>query len=399
MKKTGDTASGWPVWMIACGQLLGFCCQFFMFAGLVLFWMRDLGWAKSTLALGPMLAMLLGAALAPLVGKLVDRGKGPETLVAGAALGACALLALSHVETPTQWIAVWLVSGIAQLMSGYEISFGFLIRRLGQNARRAVIKLTLLGGFASTLGIPAYAALAATYGWRTAVCVGAAVMAFAVLPMNYFGTRAIRQRTMSPPEHQAPPPDTPTAPAVPAQVMRKRLILAAVFSLMWVNTWMIATYLVPIFVMQGNSEAFAVFVAALMGPVQVVGRLLLMGMESRISNQRAVGLCLIGMLVALLALAFSGVAPVLVIGYIVFQGATFGVLTILRPLLIADVLGREHYGSHAGFIQMITMTAGAVAPMLGALVLEGPGLGALIGLGAVFLVAGLGILRMLSPLR
>ena len=98
--RTEDLARAWPVWALAVGQTLGYACFFYIFAALVLAWTTDLGWDKATLAAGPTLAIALSAILAPLVGRLVDKGFGAALLAGGAGVGALSLLWRAQVTTP-----------------------------------------------------------------------------------------------------------------------------------------------------------------------------------------------------------------------------------------------------------------------------------------------------------
>jgi predicted MFS family arabinose efflux permease len=149
------------------------------------------------------------------------------------------------------------------------------------------------------------------------------------------------------------------------------------------NHWMIVTMIVPIFVTQGASTDFAVLAAACVGPAQVAGRLLLLRYEARIGTKPAMQLTVLGSVLASLILLAAGLAPVLVLSYAILQGAAVGIATILRPVLIAEVMGPEGYGTIAGMIQIPALLAGAGAPVLGAAILAGPGVAALMGLSLV----------------
>lgn len=377
------------VWALALGQTLGYACMFYIFAGLVLFWTRDLGWAKSTLAAGPMLAILIAAGLAPLMGRVVDAGRGPEAMAGGALLGALALAGMALVETPGQWLAVWALNGVAQAACLYEVCFAFLIRRLGPAGRAAIIRVTLVAGFASTLAFPAFAAVAGAYGWRAAVWGAAAVMAGGTAPLHLWGALAIRRAGGAPVQRAELPR------AAPVWRMPVFWLLAMVFALVSVNHWMVMSFLLPILVGQGHGEGLAVFAAACVGPAQVAGRLVLMRFEARIGNARATVLTLAALIGSALLLTGTGVGAPIVLGYVVLQGAAMGVMTILRPVLIADVMGPDNYGAVAGAIQVPALLAGAVAPMLGALLLDGPGLWALMAASLGFSLAAAGAMRAL----
>lgn len=375
------------VWALAVGQTLGYACLFYIFAGLILLWTRDLGWAKSTLAIGPLLAILISAVLAPVAGRLVDRGHGPAVLSGGAAIGALALAGMAMVQTPAQWLAVWALSGVAQAACLYEVCFAFLIRALGPGARAAIIRVTLVAGFASTLAFPAFAAVGGALGWRAAVWVAAGLMAFVVAPLHLWGARTLHAA----PRADAPPP----APRAPVWRIPAFWLLALVFALVSLNHWMVTSYLVPVFVMQGQPESLAVLAAACIGPAQVAGRLVLLRFEARIGNARATAFTLAALIGAALVLMATGAGAAMVLAYVALQGAAMGVMTILRPVLIADVMGPDNYGAVAGAIQMPALVAGAVAPMLGALLIEGPGLWALMAASLCISLAAAALLRAL----
>jgi MFS family permease len=96
------------------------------------------------------------------------------------------------------------------------------------------------------------------------------------------------------------------------------------------------------------------------------------------------------MLVAALVLGAIGLSPWLVFAYTTIQGAAMGVMTILRPVLIAEVLGRGDYGAVAGIVQMPALLAAALAPALAAFILDGLGLGALIATSVILVGLALG---------
>jgi MFS family permease len=120
----------------------------------------------------------------------------------------------------------------------------------------------------------------------------------------------------------------------------------------------------------------AAFAAACIGPSQVVGRLLFLMGEARVGNTRATLLALGSILAASLLLWAAGAAPVLIFAFALAQGAGAGLMSILRPMLIADILGRQGFGSISGAVAISPILASAAAPALGALMLTvgGPGL-------------------------
>lgn len=383
-------ARGTAVWMLAVGQTLSYACLYYIFAALILSWEADLGWDRALLATGPFLSIVIAAALAPFAGRLVDLGKGPEAMVAGALIGAGALALLALSRTPTVYLAAWALIGLAQSVTLYETCFAFLIRRLGPHARAAIVRVTLVAGFASTLAFPAGAALGASIGWRGAVWVAAGVMGVVLVPLFAIAGRMLRRVGAEPDTREAD-----KGALGRALGSASFWILSVVFSLVALNHWMLINYAVPIFVAQGASQPLAVFAASTVGPAQVAGRLVLMRFEARIGTVAATRLTFLGMVAGTLALFLAGVEPWLIFAFTLIQGGAIGVMTILRPVLIAEVMGPAGYGAIAGTIQIPALMAGAVAPVLGAFMLDGFGVAGLLGLSLLVLAASLGMLAVL----
>lgn len=385
-----QAARGAAVWMLAVGQTLSYACLYYIFAALILSWESDLGWDRAVLATGPFLSIVIAATLAPLAGRLVDVGKGPEAMVAGAATGAGALALLALSQTPTAYLVSWALIGLAQSVALYETCFAFLIRRLGPHARAAIVRVTLVAGFASTLAFPAGATLSASIGWRGAVWVAAAVMAFVLVPLFVIAGRMLRRVEGAPDTREADK-------GALGRALRSASfwILAIVFSLVALNHWMLVNYAVPIFVAQGASQPLAVFAASTVGPAQVAGRLVLMRFEARIGTTAATRITFLTMVAGTLALFLAGVQPWMIFAFTLIQGGAIGVMTILRPVLISEVMGPAGYGAIAGTIQIPALLAGALAPVLGAVMLDGFGVAGLLGLSLLVLAASVAMLAVL----
>ena len=379
-------ARGPAVWMLAVGQTLSYACLYYIFAALILSWEADLHWPRSLLATGPFIAIVISASLAPFAGRIVDIGRGPEVMVAGALLGAGALALLAVSWSPASYLASWALIGLAQSVTLYETCFAFLIRRLGPHARAAIVRVTLVAGFASTIAFPAGAGLSTWIGWRGAVWVAAAIMALVLVPLFAVAGRMLRRVEGEPDRREAD--RGALSRALKAPVF---WLLAAVFALVSLNHWMLISYAVPIFVEQGASEALAVLAASTVGPAQVAGRLVLMRVEARIGTAMATRITFAGMLLGTGALWLAGLEPSLIFAFTAIQGAAIGVMTILRPVLIAEVLGPAGYGAIAGTIQIPAMLAGASAPVIGAFVLDHAHVPGLITLSVLLVGASLAL--------
>lgn len=374
--------------------MLGYACFFYIFAAMVVSWHDALGWDKATLALGPNLAILISAALAPIVGRAVDRGHGPRLMVGGALAGAVSLAVLAGASRQGVYLLAWAGLGVAQASCLYEVCFALLIRRFGLAARPAITQVTLIAGLASTLAFPAAAALTQALGWQGTVRVAAAVAVLAVLPLHLAGARILAR---GPADGRLGTPGTAAGKTVLRDAHFWRL--AALFSLMNLNHWMLISFMLPVFAAQGLGAGLAVAAAACVGPAQVVGRLALMRSEARLGTGLATKMTLCAVVAASVLLALAGAAPLLAFGFAAVQGAAMGVMTILRPVLVADGLGSRTYGATAGMMSIPTLLSSAAAPPLGALLLAAGGTGLLIGAALVLALAALGLALRAGPRR
>ncbi|OZA16298.1 MAG: hypothetical protein B7Y02_03370, partial [Rhodobacterales bacterium 17-64-5] len=149
----------------------------------------------------------------------------------------------------------------------------------------------------------------------------------------------------------------------------------------------------------GLFAGLAALAAACIGPAQVAGRVVFMLGEARIGNARATLWSLGSVVAASVLLWLAGLAPGLIFGFALAQGAGMGVMSILRPLLIADILGREGFGSVSGAIAVSPLLASAAAPALGAVMLTTGGPGAVYAACLAMAVAGWAIAALLLRQR
>jgi MFS family permease len=130
----------------------------------------------------------------------------------------------------------------------------------------------------------------------------------------------------------------------------------------------------------------------------VVGRLILLRFDRHSGIWAVLALCLAGMTLGVLTLALAGAVPNLIFGYAVLQGAAIGVMTILRPVLIADVMGQAGYGAIAGSLQVLPLMAGAASPLVGGVLFDAGGAAALIWASAALIGCGFIGTRLLRRL-
>ena len=350
MTNQGDDTA---VWLLAVGQTFIYAALYYAFAALLPDLEVATGWSKAQLAAGPTCAFLVTAVLTPLTGRLVDRGWGGELLVWMPVLGALALAGLGFVSSPYAWMALWAVIGMAQAGCLYETCFAFLIRRLGDGARAAITRVTLVAGFASTLAFPLGDGLGRVYGGQGALVAFAVIAALVVVPVNVYGVARLRRL-----DGARAARDTSAPGALRHALQRPAFwAIAAIFGLTYLSHSVLITYALVLFEDRGAGAAMAVVAASCIGPAQVAGRVMLLVNEARVGNGGAMLWSLGAIAVASGLLWAAGIAPVLIFGFAALQGIGIGLCSILRPVLLAQMLGRGGFGAISG--------AAAVAPILG----------------------------------
>ena len=387
---TFERGEGRAVWMLALTQALGYACFFYIFAALLIYWQREGALSGAVIAAGPLVATFVSAVVAPAVGRAVDRGQAVPMMAAGPVIGAVSLVVLAVARGEVGWFAGWAGLGLAQALCLYDVCFGMMIRRFGDEARGAITRVTLVAGLASTLAFPAGAWLAAGWGWRGAVWVAVGVALFVMLPLQVMAARALERGT----EATVVAPDVARLRWGDVLRMPGFVGLAVLFSLINLNHWMLVNHIRPMLEALAVRADLAIVAASVIGPAQVLGRLVLAGAGARFSTVAASWVTVGALVVAPVFLVLAVVWPVAAVGFAACQGAAMGIITILRPVLVAGSLGQERYGAVAGMMAIPGLASMAVAPLIGTGLEALGGVWLMIGAGLGFAVLALGVLAV-----
>ncbi len=319
-------------------------------------------------------ALLLSAATAPYVGTLIDRHGGRAVLAASNVVLSVGLALLGLAQGVLSLTLAWIVLGIGMAMGLYDPAFAALTRLYGRSARGPITGITLIAGFASTVGWPATAWMEHALGWREACLIWAAINLCIAMPLNLLAI---------PPAPSLPAPKPGEAVAepdieAPAGAMA---ILAYFFSATRFVSGALAAHLPGLLLGMGATEVMAITAAALVGPAQVGARIaefgLLRSFHPLISARIASVLHPLGA-AFLVALGPAGAAI-----FAVLHGAGNGMITIAKGTLPLAIFGPAGYGRRNGILSVPTRIAEASAPLLFGLLL------AAIGSQAVLVTAGL----------
>ena len=355
--------------------------MYYSFSALFLTWEQELGWSKTELSGAFTAAVMISAFLAPMTGRFIDRGYGSITMAGAALLGAVGLVLLSFVTTVWQFYAVYFLIGIAMSAGLYETCFALLTHVLGPTAKMAITRVSLAAGFAGTLSFPGVTYLEGLVGWRSTMWILAAILVLIVTPLHWYGGRraekhlASKERANEKESQAVGTAPLPTKPEVAKQGSGFQIgwspvfwLLAITYAMIGLNHGAIIPHMLSIFSERGISDNLAVFVASMMGPMQVAGRVIMLTVERRFSSIAIFATCFASMAVASVALLGANLLPWLIFGFVFLQGAGAGTTSILRPVTTADLLGSRNFGVISGFLAVPARIAGAAAPTIAALI-------------------------------
>jgi predicted MFS family arabinose efflux permease len=320
------------------------------------------------------MAMVVSATVGPWAGARIDRIGGRGVLILSNLVFAAGLATLAAAPSPWALFAGWAIIGLGMGIGLYEAGFATLARIYGKDARGPITGITLIAGFASTVGWPLSGLMEVTWGWREA-CLGWALIHLAVaLPLNAWlpkGTLIPQAETTQ--DKEGPPPS------------RLALwLLAFVFAATWFNSTAMAAHLPGLLQAAGASTAVAIAAGALIGPAQVAARVLEFGLLRRFHPLASARLAASAHPVAALCLvAFGGPAAY---AFALLHGAGNGILTIAKGTLPLALFGSAGYGARLGWLNAPARVLQAAAPLIFGLAL------AAWGLHAIWLTAGVGLL-------
>jgi MFS family permease len=331
-------------------------------------------------------ALLLSAVVGPSVGRLIDRHGGRYLLTASNLVIAAGLLILAGAHSLTGLIIAWTVLGVALGMGLYDSAFATLSRLYGREARSAITGITLIAGFASTIGWPMTALFLHESGWRTACLIWAGLNILLAAPLNW----------LTIPQHGMPAGVPQAAMELPvAEPPRGAMpILAFFFSATWFVQGAMAAHLPGLLQAAGASTTAAIAAAALVGPAQVGARLVEFGLLRSfhpISSARIASVLHPIGAAFLIVLGVPGISA-----FALFHGAGNGMITIAKGTLPLVLFGPQRYGRRSGLLSVPARMLQASSPFLFGLLLDRVGIEA-VGLSAGLCLAAFGSLFLLRP--
>src|SRR5712675_924731 len=318
-------------------------------------------------------ALLLSAVLGPSVGRAIDNRGGRGVLALSNLVLAAGLVLLGTAQGFFTLALAWAALGVGMAMGLYDPAFATLTGLYGRAARGPITGITLIAGFASTVGWPLSAFLEGYFGWRGACLIWAGLHILVGLPLN---------RLLIP---KAPPPEklVQAEGEVAAAPRAAMPLLAFIFAATWFVTGAMAAHLPRLLEITGASATAAIAAAALVGPAQVAARLVEFGalrvVHPLVSARLAALLHPIG------AVILGLLRPGAITAFAVLHGAGNGLLTIAKGTVPLAIFGPVGYGLRSGILGAPARATQAASPLLFGVLID------YLGTGVLAISAGLSL--------
>jgi len=322
---------------------------------------RDLGVSSNWIFAAFSGSLVISALLGPRIGRQIDLVGGRSVLSLSNLTLAAGLALLGFSYSIPVLVTAWLLLGVGMGAGLYDAAFGTLGRIYGDAARRSITGITLLAGFASTVGWPLTALGLESIGWRNTCFAWAAAHMLIGLPLNFFMLPTVKGAKAA------------VAAAVKPQIAidRTMVLLAFAFAAASTVTGAMAAHLPRILEATGATTLQAVAAGALIGPAQVAARVFEASFLSRyhplVSTRLAclthpIGAAIVGLVGGPAASAFA-----------IFHGTGNGILTIARGTLPLAIFGPQNYGYRLGIIGAPARMMQAAAPLAFGLLIDAMG--------------------------
>lgn len=371
-------------------QFIGWSSGFYLPAILAVPISESIGIGTETFFWAFTIALLFSAFLGPRIGKAIDRLGGRKVLPYGNVVFILGLVLLAATTSVWMLFLAWALIGVGAAMGNYDAAFATVVNFFGDKSNKVIAGITVFVGLSSTISWPLNAWVNDTFGWQQAVLVWAFAHLLIALPLN-----------MTIPKFTRSKPDVAAEASEPSKTRRIRFdMLIVLFAIMFAfEAFMVAsvnTTLPFLLTELGAGVGLALLAASILGPSQVLARILLVVLERSMSPISIAGVSMMAHPIGVMLILVFGVNGL--IPFVILHGISVGLDPFIRGTLPLLFFGPEQFGERQGYIMMLSKIVGAFSPLLLTLiVVMNPTVGIIttmsMGLGASALLLWLSVIR------
>lgn len=335
----------------------------------------DLGWSRSAISLAITIAALAMGAVAPIVGRLLDRFGARRLMLGGAVVVGGAWAMMSRTDSLWFFYLVFLLVGVGQAAATL-IPISMVIANWFTARRGVAMGIVMSGtGLGAMVMVPVSTWLVAEFGWRDAVLWMGGVMLVTAVPLNLLfvytrpsdlGLHPDGDDGVDPAAALRPVPGLTLAEA--ARTRTFWMIAAVMFTFGFVGLG-IGVHMMAYLGDLGHASSTAGYIVSLISGVTVAGKLAVGVLADRWGVRTALALTMVALLFGVALLLFAQQLPVAV-AFAVVYGFAIGSPLVINPAMVSQYLGLAHFGTIFGVLTLMSTFGAALGPTIAGVVYD-----------------------------
>lgn len=311
----------------------------------------DTGWPHQWVLGAASIGLVVASLLSPLCGRLIARVGGRKVLGAHGLILAAGLLIMALAPSLPVFLLAWVVIGVAMATGLYDALFTSLGSTYGLQARPIIVGITLISGFCTTVIWPLLAVMEHFMGWRMTCATFGGVVLASLYPLYRYALASHVPAAVT--RHSTEENGAALAPSI-------YWTMTALFAIAAALMTCISISLLTLLQARGHSLASAIALAAMIGPAQVLCRVI----DLMFKRKAPMFTALLSTGMTALGLLLVDFAPNLVAWGLICYGAGNGLRAIVKSTLPLMVVSQANYAVVSGRMAGPALLAQAAAPIL-----------------------------------
>lgn len=335
-------------------QIIGWGSGFYVPAILAVPISRSIGVSTETFFWAFTLSLLVSGLLGPQVGKAIDGLGGRKVLPVGTLAFAVGLALLATTTSLPQLFIAWIFIGIGGSMGNYDAAFATAVNFFGSKSNSVIAGITVVAGFSSTVSWPVTTLLFEAFSWQVAIWFWFFAHLLIALPLHLTIPRSERRVV----------PDL-TGPI--RKLVRNKfriepllIVFALLFALEGFIVSAVNTTLPFMLGELGASVELALLASVVLGPAQVLARVVLVASGRHATPLRVAAISIIAHPLGVAAIWIYGDQGLL--AFVILHGIGVGLNPFIRGSLPLLFYGPDRFGQRQGRVMMLSKVVSAFSP-------------------------------------
>jgi len=359
------------MWGLATAETLAWAGLFYIFPASILRWHAIFGWSVSEISFGITFALIASAIGGIASGRLIDMGWARTLMPFSIIIGGLLLAILPSISYIWEFYLIWSLIGFCLSGCLYQPCFSYITKLYKEQAKSPIVMVTLFAGFASTICYPVSTKLSNEYGFDNSIYIISSVLCVIVAPLMWYSMYPSKSISAKKEPLQIDSIKTSVPPILSNPIFWGLLMTFGAFS---ANQGMIISQIFPLLESQSLTSNQILLFASLIGPMQVTARLIFFLIEYVTKKELPISLicaiCLAMMSISSFIVVINTTSVFLISFFIIFQGGPYGMASILKPLLTAQLIGRINFGLLSSMIGIGVVLGSASGPGIAGWVAE-----------------------------